>query len=148
MRSLRRTVAVALAAGLLLLVGVWVIAYRSMARLIDTATTVEQTHHVLRLLEATYSRIGDAETGSRSYVLTGDERYLEPANSARRGIAATLVELQTLAEESPGQRERLARLAPLLARRLAVLDHTVALRREQGFEAALACLRATVPGSR
>jgi signal transduction histidine kinase len=139
--SLRRTVVTTLGVGLLLLMGVWVIAYRSMGRLIDTSIAVERTHHVLRLLESTYSRIGDAETASRSYVLTGDERYLEPANSARRGIAATLIELQTLAQDSPSQRERLTQLAPLLARRLAVLDHTVALRREQGFDMALAFVR-------
>ena len=141
MERLQRTVVAALAAGMLLLVGVWVLADRSLVRLVDTAAAVDRTHHVLRLLEATYSRVADAEAGSRGFVLTGDPRYLESSVATRTRIAGTLATLRSLTAGSPRQRARVVALEPLLARRLAAIDATVAARREQGFEPALALIR-------
>jgi signal transduction histidine kinase len=138
----RRTVIAALVVGLLLLAGVGVAAGRSMARLVATSMAVERTHRALRLLEGTYSRIADAESGARGYVLTGDARYLRSGPEARRALVATVAELRALARDAPPQRARLTALEPLLARRLDLLDRTVALRREAGFDAALAWGRA------
>jgi signal transduction histidine kinase len=85
--------------------------------------------------------VADAEAGSRGYVLTGDPRYLESSAATRARIGGTLATLRTLTAESPRQRERIVELEPLLERRLATLDAAVAVRRAQGFEAALALIR-------
>ena len=141
MADLRRIVVTALAVGLMLLAGVGVVATRGMGRLLESSTAVERTHHVLRLLQATYSRIADAETASRGFVLTGDPRYLEPGTVAQGRVAATFAQLRALTSGSPRQRERLTRLKPMIDRRMAAIATVVALRREQGFGPALEAVR-------
>ena len=44
-----------------------------------------QTHEVIVGLDAVLSNLRDAETGQRGYLLTGDERYLEPSYGCRLG---------------------------------------------------------------
>ena len=138
--SIRRTVALAVAAWLLFLLLVGTAAYQSMHRLLDTATAVGETHRVLRLLEATYSRVADAEVGARGYVLTGDPPYLQAYQASRRAVAATLQELRAITGEGTPQRARIDRLEPLVGRRLGVLRETIDRRRD-GFESALTIVR-------
>ncbi|QDV35323.1 hybrid sensor histidine kinase/response regulator [Tautonia plasticadhaerens] len=102
---------------------------------------VVQGVETLRQLNETLSSAKDAETGQRGYILTGEEPYLEPY---RAGVAAIDGHLRVLRASlgNPGQGERLAALESLLGQRLAVLDRTVRLRREEGFEPAAEVVRA------
>ena len=138
--SIRRTVALAVAAWLLFLLLVGTAAYQSMHRLLDTATAVSETHRVLRLLESTYSRVADAEVGARGYVLTGDVPYLRAYQDSRREVDANLESLRAVVAEGTAQRERLNQLEGLVGRRLALLRETIDRRRE-GFESAVAVVR-------
>ncbi|MES2523969.1 MAG: CHASE3 domain-containing protein [Gemmatimonadota bacterium] len=138
---LHRKVIAALGATLVILGVVGSIAYLSVSRLVETSGTVWRTHQVLRLIEVTYSAIADAETGSRGYLLTGDTSYLEPYRAATVAIDDNLAALRQLTSSSPRQRAQLEQLDPLIQRRLAVMQRAVVLRREQGFEAALAAVR-------
>jgi signal transduction histidine kinase len=53
----------------------------------------------------------DLETGQRGFVLTGDERLLEPWTNARRALPARLAAFQELSEENPEQHRRARALA-------------------------------------
>src|SRR5258707_9361644 len=70
----------ALALAALLIIGV--VSYRSTTGLIETAGLVDHTHLVLENLEQLLSTMKDAETGQRGFVITGEERYLDPYNTA------------------------------------------------------------------
>ncbi len=84
------------------------------------------------------SLVTDAETGQRGFVLTGEEKYLEPYDRATQRIAEVLLELKS---DLGGDRELSGALEDLranVARKLSELALTIEMRREQGFDAALA----------
>src|ERR1019366_4310526 len=70
----------ALALAALLIIGV--VSYRSTTALVEAAAMVDHTHLVLENLEQLLSTMKDAETGQRGFLVTGEERYLEPYNAA------------------------------------------------------------------
>ena len=70
------------AVGLVIIVAIGVSAYVSTQRLIEENRRVTHTHEVIEGLEHVLSVLKDAETGQRGFILTGEERYLEPYNAA------------------------------------------------------------------
>ena len=80
--TVRWTVGTKLAAGfgfaLLLLAIIGGVSYRSLVLVTETAASVAHSHQVLENLEGLISLLKDAETGQRGFLLTRQERYLEP----------------------------------------------------------------------
>ena len=92
----------------------------------------------LRELLAAYV---NAETGQRGFLLTGDENYLEPYESARAAIARSDLRMKTLLtpeEEPAGLRDQIEELG---SQRMTAMGRTIAEFREHGSEAALAMMR-------
>lgn len=85
-------------------------------------------------LETLLSTIKDAETGKRGFLLTGDQRYLEPYDAARARLGHDLAALHG---DAPGEAV-LTRLQALVDAKMAELAETVALRRAGDAAAALA----------
>jgi len=139
--TLAEKVAGAFTIGVVYLAVVGAVAYASVHRFADTTERAERTHIVLRTLEETFSLVTGAETGSRGFVITGDARYLEPYRSAEVDAVARLRSLEAFTADDPRQRERLNRLAPLVARRFAMLDESVRLRASGGFDDAASASR-------
>ncbi len=98
---------------------------------------VVQTHDVIIAIDALQSDMQDAETGQRGYLLTGDERYLEPFQNAKTQVVARLAAVAALVAESPGQKRRLGDLKAHITTKFDELDRTVALRRGGDEAAAL-----------
>src|SRR5476651_1528378 len=126
----------ALALAALLIIGV--VSYRSTTALIETAAMVDHTHLVLQNLEQLLSTMKDAESGQRGFLVTGEERYLDPYNAALGESDQTLKSVRSLTQDNPNQQRRLDALEPLIADKFAELKQTIDLRRDpaQGFEAA------------
>ena len=125
-----------LALAALLVIG-WV-SYRSTSELIDTAGLVTHTHQVIENLDQVISLMKDAETGQRGFLITGEDRYLEPYTSALGQIDKPLKEARELTQDNPNEQLRLNALEPLVAEKLAELKQTIDLRKDpqNGFEAA------------
>jgi methyl-accepting chemotaxis protein len=129
----------ALALLALLLIGVT--AYRSTTRQLETAVWVTHTRQVLGTLERVLLLLTDAETHQRSFVITGDERYMQSHDRTLGAIDATLAEVAKLTSDNPDQQRRLAALRSAIQARLAILQETAEARRSpQGFEAARALI--------
>lgn len=111
--------------------------YRNTLKLIENEGWVRHTHQVLTELEATLSTLKDAETGQRGYLLTGEERYLEPYHSAIARVNVQVVGLQQLTADNNQQQQRIRDLKIAIDSQLAELEETINLRREQNLEAAL-----------
>ena len=116
-----------LALAALVVIG-WV-SYRSTTGLIDAADQVTHTHKVLENLEQLLSLLKDAETGQRGYLITGEDRYLEPYNAALGQINQTLKQIRDLTVDNPNQQQRINTLEPLAQEKLAELKETIDLRR-------------------
>src|SRR4051794_27614578 len=97
---------------------------RQISRLKDTRI------ELLKLVNA----YADAETGQRGYLLTGDERYLEPYQSARSRLDASTTRLQKTLSENP----ELKALLEHGQAKLNELQQTIDLRRRGEPEEALA----------
>jgi methyl-accepting chemotaxis protein len=123
-------------AGLVLLV-IAGVSYRSTTNLIENDEWVDHTYRVRLDLAELSSVLKDAETGQRGFVITGQESYLEPYNSARDRLKSLFDEVQGLTSDDPDQQRRLTSLAPIIASKMAELKRVIDLRRDQGFDAAL-----------
>ena len=121
---------------LTLLLAVGAVSYNGISKLIDSANWVTHTHQVLSGLDEAFGSLRDAETGQRGYVITGEERYLEPYRGARQGVDRKLEELRRLTSDNPIQQQRLAALEPLMAAKFAELQTVIDLRRAKGIAAA------------
>lgn len=108
------------------------VAYNNISNLTSTASQVEHTHEVLGELEAVLGWLKDAETGQRGYVITREDRYLEPYNAALDGIA----HVRELTIDNPVQTQRIDDLKPFVDDKFEELLETINLRRNETFEAA------------
>lgn len=115
-----------------------VVAWSNVSALRANNQRVVQTHTVLVGADELLSAVQDAETGQRGYLLTGDERYLEPYDRARGVITSRFENLADLTQDNPRQRATIAQLRRHIERKTAELGETIALRRSQGVDAALA----------
>jgi methyl-accepting chemotaxis protein len=120
----------------LTLVVIAVVSYRNTYRLIENDGWVAHTYQVQAGLADLLSELKDAETGQRGYIITGDESYLAPYQSALGAINGTLDDLRRFTADNPNQQRRLAVLSPLIDARLASIKDGIDLRRTQGVEAA------------
>jgi CHASE3 domain sensor protein len=125
----------------LLIVFLSLVTYRNAYILIDANQVVIQTHEVQLGLDAILSHLKDAETGQRGFLLTGDEKYLEPYLSARPSLDSMLKKIEPLVADNPVQIRNLDLLKPLVDRKLQELDQTINLRRHDGLPAAQEIVR-------
>ena len=141
MRELSKQISIGIGIAVVLLVVNAVVSYRSISQLIQNERLVSHTHQVIGELESMFSTMKDAETGQRGYLLTGEPQYLEPYQTAIAQIKAKVTTLQNLTADNQRQQKRIADLQPLIAQKLAELEETIKLRREEGFAAAVAIVR-------
>jgi methyl-accepting chemotaxis protein len=121
----------------LTLVTIAVVSYRNASRLIENDAWVTHTQQVRTELADLLSELKDAETGQRGYLITGDESYLAPYQSALTAIKGTLDDVRRITSNNPDQQRRLSAISPLIDAKLAELKQTIDLRRTAGFDAAL-----------
>lgn len=90
----------------------------------------ERGHEILDASGSLLTRAIDAETGQRAYLLTGDETFLEPYRGARTDIERALRALRTLVQGDHPQETRLIAIEALTNQRFALLDSSIAQRRD------------------
>jgi len=108
--------------------------HQNIERLANDLQFFVQAERVLNLAAELNTAIINAETGQRGFLLTGDEEFLGPFETASEIAAQRLRELQAEAADSPVDRGRVAQLSSLVAERLASLQAGIALRqRNEGL---------------
>ncbi len=124
-------------AALVVFAGVGLIAYRAVNELSNAAALVTHTYKVKEALTGVLSSLADAETGQRGYLLTNEERYLEPYESGIRVVDRYIQDLRDLTGDNRNQQRRVANLQALVARKLSALADAITARRREGEKAAL-----------
>jgi signal transduction histidine kinase/ActR/RegA family two-component response regulator len=107
-------------------------------RYVNQAAWVHHTLEVETQVSETWALLQDAEIGQRSFVLTGDESFLQPYTESVQELPAALDRAQALMADNAAQLAALAEARLVIKRRLAFADQTISLRREVGFQAARA----------
>ncbi len=145
--------ALALAIAFLMLVALVVIAEigQSGQRQINRIISLSQQRQVL--LAELLTELSDAEAGQRGFLLTNDDKYLQPYQAARNRIEPTLDQLANLFRDndrllvSVDQRDLVRHLRVLVGAKLGELAASLALDNSQGPEQALGLVRTDL-GSR
>jgi signal transduction histidine kinase/CheY-like chemotaxis protein/CHASE3 domain sensor protein len=114
------------------------IAYRNIETLRTSSQQIWHTHEVLVALDDLLSTTQDAETGQRGYLLTGNDRYLEPYQQAVTNVGSRSEAVVALTKDNPVQQANHIQLKRHLDAKLAELAETVELRRTQSAASALA----------
>lgn len=128
-------IGISFALSLATLTTIGLISYQSTNELIENSHQERHTYEVLSQLEELNLQLTNAETGQRGYIITGEQRYLEPYNAAIQVLNQKVKELQRLTADNPNQQNRLDILQPLLNERMAVMKDVIALRQSEGLEA-------------
>ncbi|MEH2031570.1 MAG: GAF domain-containing protein [Nostoc sp.] len=124
-----------LALAILVLIGT--ISYQSTQVLIHTSKKLNNTQLTINNLQELLSNIKDAETGQRGYILTKQDAYLKPYQTAITKLAPEIKELRKLTADDSRQLSKLDTLEPLIAVKLNELKKTIDLRQNLGLDAAL-----------
>ena len=102
-----------------LLATVWV-AHETNGQLNAAFASVTHTYKVLNTLEDTQARTGDAETGQRGYLLTGQTNYFSLYGASLAAINNNIQQLKILVQGNPTQEKNLDQLQNLVTQRLAL----------------------------
>ena len=124
---------------IVLLATMWLSA-RTASELAENSKSASQKNQVLVLIEKTLVLAVDAETGQRGFLLTGEERYLDPYRATLATINEDTNKLGELLADTE-QLRRLEELKPLIRAKFDELNETIQLRRDKGFDAAMQVVR-------
>ncbi|NEO87312.1 MAG: methyl-accepting chemotaxis protein [Spirulina sp. SIO3F2] len=102
---------------------------------------VSHTFEVTADLRKLEKLLVDAETGQRGFVITKEERYLEPYDRASAALDETFAGLRQLIADNPEQLARLDDIEALSAQKLAELQETIALKRQGQEDVLLALIK-------
>ncbi|MGB8702543.1 MAG: CHASE3 domain-containing protein, partial [Thermosynechococcaceae cyanobacterium] len=108
-------------------------AYSSLSLLIDANAQVSHTQNLIAGYDRFLSHLKDAETGQRGYLLTGDDRYLDPYRKAKIAVIHDLKDLRNL---NAGNRDRLKQLdvlESLVTQKMVELSQSITLRQQKSL---------------
>ncbi|MEN4750069.1 response regulator [Pseudomonas sp. Ps21-P2] len=100
--------------------------------LLSAIQWVEHTDRVINNINRSLKLSVDMETGMRGFLLTGDERFLDPYEVAKPAIMSELQGLEELVADNPDQVDRFKRLAALQSSWNEFAQEMITLRRTGG----------------
>ncbi|HEX5750134.1 MAG TPA: CHASE3 domain-containing protein [Archangium sp.] len=139
--SIGKKIALGFGLSLLVLLTIALVAFQGAQQLVQTTEGLMESRDQARNIREVRMMLLDAETGQRGFLLTGEERYLEPYLRATQQLDAQLDNLRKSLADDPEQLARLERLEPLIRDKLAELAETVRVRQQQGFAPSLEIVR-------
>ena len=119
------------------------IIYGVVASAVDTRRNlsdsgdVAHSRKVLVALQETVGYMLDLETGQRGFIITGDEAYLEPYESALRKVDSPVATLAELTRGNPSQQLKIGMIQEVVSERKKFMAHSIEVRRDQGLNAAV-----------
>lgn len=99
---------------------------------------LDRSYELRSQVQRVFSLLQDAETGQRGYIITGDERFLEPYSNASRDLSR---QTQALGEQfslHPQQAGNFERLNALAARKVRLMERGIDARQKGGLDAGVA----------
>lgn len=127
--------AISLPLAVIAVVGLILINEASFRSSSDAVADMEEAQLTRGALNGLIQTILDAETGQRGYLLTGDERYLEPYTGAISQVNQQLDELRAIFTPYKDQLADFGIMSRHISRKLAELDLSIRMRREDKEEA-------------
>lgn len=107
----------------------------NLQRLRKNADAVEHQHHVLAELRLLLKILVDAETGQRGFLITEDEKFLAPYESASLALQDKVAAVEKLMSTDPDRRRDFEELKEAIDARIEYVQGSLEMQRTQGREA-------------
>ena len=99
---------------------------------------MDRSYETRSQIQRVFSLLQDAETGQRGYVITGEERFLEPYDRATEQLDDQMRTLAGLFDKNDAQAADFAQLETLARRKTGEMQRVIEARDRQGAEAGIA----------
>jgi len=133
--KLGRKILTALIACTIIFVGLAVIILKNTEKFTASNDLVDHTNKVLNEFQKLQVSTVDIETGSRGFIITGDERYLEPFSIAGNSLSEHIEKVRELTKDNAVQQANIDQLEKELKIRFNELNYGINARRKD-FETA------------
>jgi CHASE3 domain sensor protein len=133
-RARRRTVLALGPAVVVLILGA--VTFDGIRRAAQSRALVAHTRDIIDRAQSTLSRLQDAETGERGFLITGDASYLEPYDRGVSSLATDTTALRALTKDNVAQQRRLDSLDVLILERMQLLATGIEFRKVSGLDSA------------
>ena len=131
--SIQKKIAAGFGVAVLVLLFVAGAAAWNANRFDGTFQQVDRTYELVGHLEKTLIGMLSMQTSTYGYVLTGDEKMLDPFREGIRTVADSLHQVRELTKDNPRQQRRLQLLDPTVALAAAIMQERINARRERGL---------------
>src|SRR5262249_14612689 len=119
------------------------VTYRTIAHLVDTSRSVENTLGVVSALKDVQNNIAGVETELRGYILSGDRERLAQARDLVGRAGLPVRALRAMPEAIADQMQRIEALDDLIVDEYGRFDQLIETHRKQGMLAAIRSITAT-----
>jgi signal transduction histidine kinase len=123
-----------LGGGAFFLLAATAVAVLSLHSSLDDVREIARGHEVIARLRSSHLAVADVETAMSGYLLTGEDRFLEPDRTARVAALSHIRQARVLREADAAQVGDLERLEALVRARFERIETTLAVRRERRTE--------------
>ncbi len=110
---------------LILIIGIGVASYRNIDEVFKTAEWRANSYNILNTTEDILTQLVSAEEGQRSYLISGDETYLDSYYKSYNNVKLDLSNLKNLLKDNEGQINRLIEFDTLISYRFRSLQNTI-----------------------
>ncbi len=117
-----------------------IVSYSNVLGMRENEERIRVTHEVLTSLDELMIAVLGVETGSRGYVLTGKDQYLEAYRTGTASARQNLGKLEDFADDDAAEDKDLDRLRTLIDEKLRFARLAIETRRDQGFDPAIAMI--------
>ena len=135
--NLKMKIAAACAGAVLVVARGVVTTFWTFNQMKETAEARKHTYLLINSADGLLSKLKDAETGQRGYLLTGNDSFLQPYLAVRDSIHSDLEKLSQHTKISVAH-QYLEAISPLVDAKLLELSQVIEMRRKQDTTAALA----------
>lgn len=108
------------------------LSYFSVQKFFKSEKWVDHTNLVKSKLELAISSMKDAETGQRGFLLTGNEKFLEPYNGAEKITHAAIDTVKYLTSDNLAQQGEFKGLKEMIDSKYDLLENTISQKRSGG----------------
>lgn len=116
--------------------GLSMVSYRSVDQLVKTKDAVRHSKEVRSMLREVYTDLAEMETAVRDYVFIGRSDLLPSRQQWLGRMIQNMHDLRELTVENASHQQRVDALEPLILLSVKLLHQTIAVRRNNGYEAA------------
>jgi methyl-accepting chemotaxis protein len=119
---------------LAIFLSVGVLAYQNAPELLHTSEWTRHTYQALEKLARLPDALRTVELAQRNYLLTGEQAMLDEFTTSQHALEQAIEDFRAFTADNPQQQAQVARLEPIIRRRMEIAASTVEIRRTQGLE--------------